>query len=152
MTSNLVFRYQVESAPDEIAARADALLLEQTVELSRAATRDSWARENIIGEVLSIEAIGTRRYAVALAQPLRATALDPVQFLNVAFSNSSLQADVTLVAIEPPEEFMEWPAPPSRGVVSLGLTEGDGPCELQFWGSIWARTSAASSASMRPGL
>jgi hypothetical protein len=69
---NVVFRYQVESEPDEIAARAEAPLLEQTVELSRAVTRDPWVRENILGEVLSIEEIAAGLYAVALAQPLRA--------------------------------------------------------------------------------
>ena len=54
----------------DIAARAEALLLEQTVELSRAAASDAWVRENIVGEVLSIEPRDGGRFAVAIAQPL----------------------------------------------------------------------------------
>jgi len=129
---NLIFRYQVESEPDQIAARADALLLEQTVELSRAVTRDPWVRENIVGEVLSIEEIGAGRYAVALAQPLRATALDPAQFLNVAFGNSSLQADVTLVSIEPPDAFFATFKGPRFGVEGLRAKLGAPKRALTF--------------------
>ena len=117
--SNVIFRYVVESESDQISARADALLLEQTIELSLAVTRDPWVRENIVGEVLSIEEISVGRYGVALAQPLRATALDPAQFLNVAFGNSSLQADVTLASIEPPEAFFATFKGPRFGIAGL---------------------------------
>ena len=103
--SRFVFHYEVASDPDDIAVRAEALLLEQTVELSRTAASDAWVKENIIGEILSIEPLEGARFAVAVAQPARTTALDPAQFLNVAFGNSSLQPDVKLAAIEPPDEF-----------------------------------------------
>ena len=145
---NLVFRYQVESEPDQIAARADALLLEQTVELSRAVTRDPWVRENIVGEVLSIEEIGAGRYAVALAQPLRATALDPAQFLNVAFGNSSLQADVSLASIEPPDAFFATFKGPRFGVEGLRAKLGAPKRALTFTALKPMGLSPAAMASL----
>ena len=105
--SRIVFHYHVAGDPGEIAARSESLLLEQTVELSRAAASDAWVRENIVGEVQSIEPRDGGGFKVAIAQPLRTTALDPAQFLNVAFGNSSLQPDVKLAGIEPPNEFFE---------------------------------------------
>ena len=117
--NRLVFHYKVASERDEIAARADALLLEQTVELSRAAASDAWVRDNIIGEILSIDEVEAGHFAVAIAQPTRTTALDPAQFLNVAFGNSSLQPDVKLAAIEPPDEFFATFKGPRFGAKGL---------------------------------
>lgn len=105
--SRIVFHYHVAAEPGKIAARAESLLLEQTVELSRAVASDDWVRAHIIGEVLSIEPRDSGGFAVAVEQPLRTTALDPAQFLNVAFGNSSLQPDVKLVGVEPPDAFFE---------------------------------------------
>ena len=117
--SRFVFHYRIASHPDEIAARADALLLEQTVELARAAVSDDWVRKNIIGEVLSIEPLEGGQFAVAIAEPTRTTALDPAQVLNVAFGNSSLQPDVKLAAIEPPDEFFAKFKGPRFGATGL---------------------------------
>ena len=114
--SRFVFRYHVASDPQDIAARAEALLVEQTVELSRAAVSDPWVRANIIGEILSTEPLDDGRFAVAIAQPARTTGFDPAQFLNVAFGNSSLQPDVKLAAIEPPDEFFATFKGPRFGV------------------------------------
>ena len=40
--------YLVHAAADDVAARAEALLLEQAVELPRAAVRDHWVAEHIL--------------------------------------------------------------------------------------------------------
>ena len=119
MMSRIVFHYHVAGDQGEIAARAEALLLEQTVELSRAAAADDWVRKNIIGEVLSIEPREGGGFAVTIAQPIRTTALDPAQFLNVAFGNSSLQPDVRLAGIEPPDEFFNTFKGPRFGADAL---------------------------------
>ena len=66
-----------------------------------------------------IEPLAEGRFAVAIAQPARTTALDPAQFLNVAFGNSSLQPDVRLAAIEPPDEFFAIFKGPRFGVTGL---------------------------------
>lgn len=108
----VLFHYTVESAPDAIEARADSLLLEQTVELSRPVLADAWVNRNIVGQIRSIARHGENRFAVTIAQPLSTTARDPAQFLNVAFGNSSLQPDVVLSDIEPaPELAAAFPGP-----------------------------------------
>ncbi|MCW2285934.1 ribulose-bisphosphate carboxylase large chain [Rhodoblastus acidophilus] len=117
--SAVVFHYHVAADAGDIDARAETLLLEQTVELPRAAATNAWVRQNIIGEVLSIEPHDDGGFLVAIAQPLRTTALAPAQFLNVAFGNSSLQPDVKLVEIEPPAALFETFKGPRFGADAL---------------------------------
>lgn len=95
--------YTVRAAPDAVAGRAEALLLEQTVELPRRALRGRAGAERVLGRVERIEPAGEDAYRVTLAQPLAATALDPAQLLNLLFGNSSLQPDVVLEDVELPE-------------------------------------------------
>src|SRR5271169_2023309 len=80
----------------ELDARVESLLLEQTVELPRAALRDKFVLENIMGRLASIRTIGAEKHAVVIDFPISATGDDPAQFLNVLFGNSSLQDHVVL--------------------------------------------------------
>jgi ribulose-bisphosphate carboxylase large chain len=96
----------------EIEARADALLLEQTVELPRAALYDRAVRERVLGSVERIERREPGTYEVVIAQRLATTALDPAQLLNVLFGNSSLRPDVVLEDVELPDQaFGAFPGP-----------------------------------------
>jgi ribulose-bisphosphate carboxylase large chain len=117
--SDIVFHYEVSCEPGAIQARAESLLLEQTVELARNIVTDAWVRGNIIGRVLSVEQIGEGLFSVAVAQPYSTTAGDPAQFLNVAFGNSSLQPDVALASIDAPEEFHARFKGPRFGIQGL---------------------------------
>src|SRR5208282_4289931 len=79
------------STQSDLDARVESLLLEQTVELPRAALRDKFVLENIVGRLASIEAISAEKHRVIIDFPIIATADDPAQFLNVLFGNSSIQ-------------------------------------------------------------
>ncbi len=103
--------YLVRADAGAIEARAEALLLEQTVELPRTALRDPTARERVLGDVERIEPHDPGRYRVLIAQPLATTALDPAQLLNVVFGNSSLWPDVVL-------DDVDLPVPPTIGCLS----------------------------------
>src|SRR5271170_3483673 len=92
----------------ELDARVESLLLEQTVELPRAALHDKFVLENIVGRLASIKTIGAEKHAVTIDFPISATGNDPAQFLNVLFGNSSLQEHVTLVDFRLPSP-KEWP-------------------------------------------
>jgi ribulose-bisphosphate carboxylase large chain len=96
------------SAPTtaELEARVESLLLEQTVELPRAALRDAFVLENIVGRLVSVEAMEAARHRVVIDFPIAATADDPAQFLNMLFGNSSLQEHVLLADFELPGD---WP-------------------------------------------
>ena len=90
----------------ELDARVESLLLEQTVELPRAALRDPFVLENILGRLVSVEALDDNRHRVVIDFPISATADDPAQFLNVLFGNSSLQQHVMLADFTLPDA---WP-------------------------------------------
>ncbi len=108
--------YLVRADARDIEARADALLLEQTVELPRTALLDRAVRERVLGSVERIDQREPGIYAVVIAQRLATTALDPAQLLNVLFGNSSLRPDVVLEDVELPDQaFGAFPGP------SLGL-------------------------------
>jgi ribulose-bisphosphate carboxylase large chain len=115
--------YVVQADAGAIQARAEALLLEQTVELPRAALRDRTVRERVVGEVERIEPYDSARYRVVIAQPLAATALDPAQLLNVVFGNASLWPDVVLDDLDLPDHaFAAFPGPTLGAEGWRGLT------------------------------
>jgi len=122
--SQIIFQYTVRSEPSAIQERAEALLLEQTVELPRKALADSWVNEHIVGKVLEVTRIGEDFFSLIISHPLRTTALDPAQFLNVAFGNSSLQPDVTLDNIEAPIELFAKFKGPKFGIESIRAKVG----------------------------
>jgi ribulose-bisphosphate carboxylase large chain len=107
--SALRVTYHVTASNEpELDARIESLLLEQTVELPRAALRDKFVLENIVGRLVSIKTIGAEKHAVVLDFPISATANDPAQFLNVLFGNSSIQGHIALADFKLPSP-KEWP-------------------------------------------
>jgi S-methyl-5-thioribulose 1-phosphate isomerase len=115
--------YLVRANAREIESRAEALLLEQTVELPRAALRDAYVVEQVVGRVEGIlpEA---GQYRVTIAQPLATTAQDPAQLLNLLFGNSSLQPDVLLADVELPDSAFDWLPGPRAGISGLRTLVG----------------------------
>src|ERR1700685_2311125 len=95
-----------EAHRTDLEARVESLLLEQTVELPRVALRDKFVLENIVGRLISTEAIDANKKRVTIDFPIIATADDPAQFLNVLFGNSSIQEHVMLADFELPTD---WP-------------------------------------------
>jgi ribulose-bisphosphate carboxylase large chain len=111
--------YLVRAAAREIAARADALLLEQTVELPRAVVRDAWVLEHVVGCVEDVREAGAGVFRVTVAQPLATAAEDPAQLLNVLYGNASLQSDVQLEDVELPAAAFDFLPGPRAGVAGL---------------------------------
>ena len=112
--------YLVRAAAGDVTARAEALLLEQTVELPRdAAARDPWVAAHILGCVEEIRPAGAGLHRVTIAQPLATTAGDPAQLLTVLFGNCSLQPDVLLADVELPDAAFDWLPGPRAGVAGM---------------------------------
>ena len=103
----VTYHVTASNQPD-LDARVESLLLEQTVELPRAALRDPFVLESIVGRLVSIQTIGAEKHAVVIDFPISATANDPAQFLNVLFGNSSIQSHVALADFKLPTP-KEWP-------------------------------------------
>jgi ribulose-bisphosphate carboxylase large chain len=109
--------YRVRAKARNIAARAEALMLEQTVELPRStAARDPWVAAHVLGTVEHIEAAGDDCYRVTIAQPLATTGANPAQLLNVLFGNCSLQPDVVLADVDLPDAAFAWLPGPRAGI------------------------------------
>jgi ribulose-bisphosphate carboxylase large chain len=112
--------YLVQAQARDIAARAETLMLEQTVELPRSiAARDPWVAAHVVGAVERIEAAGDGRYRVTIAQPLATAGADPAQLLNVLFGNCSLQPDVVLADVELPDAALAWLPGPRAGIEGI---------------------------------
>jgi len=103
----VTYHVTASNQPD-LDARVESLLLEQTVELPRAALHDKFVLENIVGRLVNIKTIGTETHAVTIDFPISATASDPAQFLNLLFGNSSIQNHVVLANLKLPNP-KEWP-------------------------------------------
>jgi ribulose-bisphosphate carboxylase large chain len=117
--------YLIRATAANVAARAEELLLEQVVELPRAAAaRDLWVAAHILGCVEEIVPAGEDMFRVTIAQPLATTACDPAQLLNVLFGNSSLQPDVTLDDIELPDAAFDWLPGPRVGIAGIRALAG----------------------------
>jgi ribulose-bisphosphate carboxylase large chain len=116
--------YLVRAPAGEIAARADALMLEQTVELPLAALRHSAGADRVLGRVEEIEPTLQGQYRVEISYPLVATAHDPAQLLTLVFGNSSLQPDVVLADVDLPISAFDWLPGPRLGIPGLRALTG----------------------------
>jgi ribulose-bisphosphate carboxylase large chain len=119
MSGGLTVTYRVRGACGEIDARADALLLEQTVELPRRALHDSAAAARAVGRIVSIVPLCEGEHRVVLEQPADTTAGEPAQLLNVIFGNSSLQPDVVLEDVDLPPGLQARFGGPRFGIAGL---------------------------------
>jgi ribulose-bisphosphate carboxylase large chain len=81
--------YLIHASANEIAARAEGVALEQSVELPRTAVRDPHIVENILACVESIQAIGDDLHEVVIRLARATTGDDPAQWLNMLFGNTS---------------------------------------------------------------
>jgi ribulose-bisphosphate carboxylase large chain len=120
----VLVRYRLAVAKAEVAQRAEALALEQTVELPRAAVRDPFVEREILGKIGDIEPDPAGGFRVEIRYPMAATALDPAQLLNVLFGNASLQEDVFLLDVEPPPSLLEALGGPSFGIEGIREAAG----------------------------
>ena len=76
--------YRIQTGPAGIDERVEALLLEQTVELPRAAVRDPFVEKEILGRVDKISPEQSGGFSVSITFPVATTALDPAHFLSSA--------------------------------------------------------------------
>lgn len=100
MTDRLIAVYAVRADVAGVDARAEALALEQSVELPLAAVFDARVRREVVARVESIAARADGRHTVRVALARETTGDEPGQLLNMLFGNSSLHDDVELVDIE----------------------------------------------------
>lgn len=116
--------YRVAAAAATIGRRAEAIAVEQSVEMPVAAIGDPRIRENIVGRVVAIDADGPDHFRVSIALASATTGGEPGQFLNMAFGNTSLQPDVELVDVSLPEALVSAFPGPRFGIAGVRAATG----------------------------
>lgn len=116
--------YLVTSTRAEIARRAEALALEQSVEMPLAAVTDRRILSTIVARVAAIEPVDERRHRVVLHLAAATTGGDPTQLVNVLFGNCSLQDDVELQDVELPASLLERFSGPGHGIDGIRTLAG----------------------------
>lgn len=112
-----VFRVAATSAI--IERRAQAIAVEQSVEMPVAAIRDARILDGIVGRVAAIEPDGEAHFRVSIALALATTGFEPGQFLNMAFGNTSMQPDVELLDLLLPDALLTAFPGPRFGIAGV---------------------------------
>lgn len=118
--------YRVRSEAAAIEARAQAIAVEQSVEMPLAAITSETVLKDIAGEVQAIHEVEAGLFDVRIGLACATAGHDAGQFLNMLFGNTSLQEDVTLQDVEIPPELAAHFGGPNFGVSGLRTMCGAG--------------------------
>lgn len=105
MTSKFTVLYRIRCDASRIKERAQAVAVEQSVEMPLSAIEDEAVLSDIVGRVEDIRDLGDGMFDVAVSLDLGTTGFEAGQLLNIAFGNSSIHDDVTLQDIVVPPEL-----------------------------------------------
>ena len=122
--ARLVATYALRAGASAVDARAEALALEQSVELPLAAVRDARVRAEVVAQVLSVEPRDDGRHDVRIALAAETAGRDAGQLLNMLFGNSSLHDDVELRDVEVPRAIAEAFGGPRFGIAGWRAASG----------------------------
>lgn len=111
--------YRVASTAAAIEERAQAIAIEQSVEMPVEAITDRRVREEIVARVENIEPDGPGHFLVKIELAVETTGFEASQLMNMAFGNSSLQPDVELVDLDMPPLLLEAFSGPRFGMAGL---------------------------------
>lgn len=112
--------YRITGGSSEPKDRIESILLEQTIETPRSvAERYPFVREQMMGSVREIVPDDRGGYLATLSLPSNTASIDPAQFLNVLFGNSSLHDDVQLEDFTLPQSMDRLFGGPQYGVQGL---------------------------------
>jgi len=117
--SRITAIYHVRSDARAIESRAQAIAVEQSVEMPLSAIENQQILDEIVGKVEDLTDIGNGVFAVRIGLAAATIGNDPGQLINMLFGNTSLQEDVTLHDAEFPEEFVRRFGGPHHGLAGL---------------------------------
>ena len=119
MSSRIEVVYRVRSDASAIAARAEGIAVEQSVEMPVEPFDDPFVLSEILGRVEDIKDIGNGQFDVCIGLASATTGFEAGQLFNMLFGNTSIQDDVTLVDARFPEEFAAAFGGPNHGLAGL---------------------------------
>lgn len=116
--------YHLRCAAADVEARAEALALEQSIEMPLAPVTSAYVREEVVARVEGIAEIAPGLHAVTLGIATVTTGGEIGQTMNMLFGNCSLQDDVTLVDVALSDEFLAGFKGPRYGLDGLRAAVG----------------------------
>ncbi|MDE2182161.1 MAG: ribulose 1,5-bisphosphate carboxylase [Alphaproteobacteria bacterium] len=119
MTSRIHVRYLVRGDAKSIAARAEGIAVEQSVEMPVEPIGNPFVIDQIIGRVEDIHDQGNGLFDVRIGLATITTGLEAGQLLNMIIGNTSMQDDVTLADAEFPAEVADAFGGPRHGLAGL---------------------------------
>ncbi len=111
--------YHLAASAATIAARAEALALEQSVEMPAAAIRSDYVRAVALARVAAVAPCADDRYAVTIELSVATTGPETGQLMNMLFGNCSLQQDVQLVDVLFPPSVLDVFPGPRHGIAGI---------------------------------
>jgi ribulose-bisphosphate carboxylase large chain len=114
--------YHVRSDAADIAARAQGIAVEQSVEMPLPAIDEPRILTDIVGQVEDIADLGNGVFSVRIALALSTMGEDAGQLANMLFGNTSLQEDVTLADVDLPDTLIAQFTRPGRRIAKLRRT------------------------------
>jgi len=122
-TERILATYRI-AVPESLgAARADALAVEQSVEMPASAIRDASVAAEVLATVESV-APAPDGVEVVLGIAPSTTGFEAGQLLNMLFGNCSLQPDIELVDIALPPGYANAFAGPRHGIEGIRRAAG----------------------------
>jgi ribulose-bisphosphate carboxylase large chain len=118
--------YHVRSDARSIKERAQAIAIEQSVELAPDAIDDERVKAEIVGRVLAIDDAGNGVFAVRIALAAATVGGDAGQLINMLFGNTSIHDDVVLHDAEIPAALVAAFGGPRHGLDGLRQRVGAG--------------------------
>jgi ribulose-bisphosphate carboxylase large chain len=122
--SRLQAIYRMRCDARAIEARAQAIAVEQSVEMPVAAITDDFVRGEIVGRVEEITERDGGLFDVRISLAAETVGRDGGQLLNMLFGNSSLHEDVVLHDVEFPQELTQAFGGPRHGLSGLRRRAG----------------------------
>ncbi len=115
----ILVTYRVRCEPAAIEARAQAIAVEQSVELPLDAIDEARILTEIVGEVGGIVEVRSGIFDVGIALATQTMPPEPGQLLNMMFGNTSLLEDVTLQDVMFPASYLAAFGGPTQGLAGL---------------------------------
>jgi ribulose-bisphosphate carboxylase large chain len=111
--------YRIRAPRERLDDIAQALALEQSVELPDAAITDPYVREHVMGRVAAVTAGDDDVHSVTIRLATATTGNDVAQTLNMLFGNSALHPHVELADVDFPQDFLARFTGPRFGIEGL---------------------------------
>jgi ribulose-bisphosphate carboxylase large chain len=124
MSERITAIYHVTDSAERIAARADAIAVEQSVEMPVSAISDQSVLDDIVGKVEDIRDIGGGKFEVRIGLAAATTGPEAGQLMNMLFGNSSIHADIELHDAVFPASLLAAFGGPNHGLAGLRARVG----------------------------